>query len=112
MIVSFDSSQTFKVDLSIQVFEGVFVKENAPPIPVVFRENESFDVALSADDFTVDFSDMHSAGEYNGPCVVTPSSDTQTLYTINKNMTQNVVVEPIPSNYGLITWDGHKITVS
>ena len=49
---------------------------------------------------------------YTGSYEVTPSLETQTLLTNTKYMTDNVVVNPIPSNYGLITWDGSVLTVS
>lgn len=49
---------------------------------------------------------------YTGDYVVTPSQETQTLETENKRMTGNVTINPIPSNYGLITWNGSIITVS
>lgn len=49
---------------------------------------------------------------YSGVYEVTPSTETQTLYTKDKSLAENVVVNPIPSNYGLITWDGSTITVS
>ena len=56
---------------------------------------------------------VHIEGEYyDGPTVVTPTRETQVLNTTNKTVTQNITVEPIPPNYGLITWDGRKITVS
>lgn len=49
---------------------------------------------------------------YDGPYTVTPSDDAQTLATEGYLMTGNVVVEPIPSNYGRITWNGAVLTVS
>ena len=49
---------------------------------------------------------------YTGTYEVTPSDQTQTLSTNGKKMAADVVVNPIPSNYGLITWDGSVITVS
>ena len=49
---------------------------------------------------------------YTGAYSVTPSQEEQTLETTNKRMTQDVVVNPIPSNYGLISWNGSVITVS
>ena len=52
------------------------------------------------------------SGDYDGSYSVTPTNQTQTLYTMNKTLTQNVVINPIPSNYGLITWDGSVLTVS
>ena len=48
------------------------------------------------------------AGEYS----VTPSAQAQTLSTEGLMMTGNVTVNPIPNNYGLITYNGSTITVS
>lgn len=49
---------------------------------------------------------------YDGETEVTPTEDTQILYTNDKMVMANIVVNPIPTNYGLITWDGTKIRVS
>ena len=47
-----------------------------------------------------------------GPYTITPSDQTQTFQTVNQLMASNLVINPIPSNYGLITWDGSTLTVS
>lgn len=49
---------------------------------------------------------------FTGAYEVTPSSETQVLETNNLRMTDNVTINPIPNNYGLITWNGSIITVS
>ncbi len=49
---------------------------------------------------------------YTGANEVTPSSEMQTLNTAGFRLTQNIVVNPVPSNYGLITWNGAFLTVS
>lgn len=49
---------------------------------------------------------------YTGAYEITPSAETQTLETLNLRMTDNVTINPIPSNYGLITWNGAFLTVS
>lgn len=49
---------------------------------------------------------------YNGPTTVTPSLETQTLATSGKKLNSNITINPIPSNYGLITYDGSVLTVS
>ena len=49
---------------------------------------------------------------YEGAYEVTPSADVQTLATTGEVMDGNIVIKPIPSNYGLITWDGSTLTVS
>lgn len=49
---------------------------------------------------------------YDGAHEVTPSEETQILATEGKALNENIIVKPIPSNYGLITWDGTTLTVS
>lgn len=49
---------------------------------------------------------------YTGATEVTPTAETQTLSTTNKTVTTDIVINPIPSNYGLITYNGSVITVS
>lgn len=49
---------------------------------------------------------------YTGTYEVTPSSETQTLDTDSFYMTGNIIINPIPDNYGLITWNGSTLTVS
>lgn len=49
---------------------------------------------------------------YDGAYSVTPSAVEQVLATSGKALEHDVVVAPIPSNYGLITWNGAILTVS
>lgn len=49
---------------------------------------------------------------YTGEYEFTPTQQTQTVEIENKMATANIVINPIPSNYGLITWDGVTLTVS
>lgn len=49
---------------------------------------------------------------YEGPYEVTPGAEAQTLETDALYMRGDIVINPIPSNYGLITWNGSTITVS
>ena len=50
--------------------------------------------------------------QYTGATEVTPSAETQTLPTSGLMMAANITINPIPSNYGLVTWDGSTLTVS
>ena len=43
---------------------------------------------------------------------VIPNKQTQVLPTSGKVLLENVIVKPIPNNYGLITWNGSFLTVS
>lgn len=49
---------------------------------------------------------------YTGDYEVYPSLETQILPTADKSLTDNIVIYPVPSNYGLITWNGSVLTVS
>ena len=50
--------------------------------------------------------------DYTGAYDITPSAQAQTLSTEDLHMLHNVTIAPIPSNYGLITYNGSIITVS
>lgn len=67
-----------------------------------------------ANEITMEVEESYSsAGEsFEGPYEWTPSEDTQTVPISGKTATQNIVISPIPSNYGLITYNGSVITVS
>ena len=79
---------------------------------VVFSEDNSFDCTISeSEEFNVDFGDAVQK-EYQGTYQVTPSDQTQTLYTANRILSQNITIDPVPNNYGLIGWDGSTLTVS
>lgn len=49
---------------------------------------------------------------YEGSCEVTPTGETQILHTAGRGMSEDIRILPIPSNYGLITWNGSTLTVS
>jgi len=49
---------------------------------------------------------------YAGPYEVTPTRQTQILPTAGKLMLEAVTANPIPKNYGLITYNGFEIMVS
>ena len=50
--------------------------------------------------------------EYSGPYEFTPGAAPQVVEIANKKATDNITINPIPQNYGLITWDGATLTVS
>lgn len=49
---------------------------------------------------------------YEGPYEYTPTQAEQTIPIQGQMATRNITINPIPSNYGLITWDGRALTVS
>ena len=49
---------------------------------------------------------------YEGSYEVTPTNETQTLTVDHLYMVHDITINPIPDNYGLITWNGSTLTVS
>lgn len=49
---------------------------------------------------------------YEGEYEVTPTRETQILETALLSMRDNVTINPIPPEYGLITWNGAWLKVS
>lgn len=49
---------------------------------------------------------------YTGAVEVTPTNETQILNTNETYLTSNITINPVPNNYGLITWNGSILTVS
>ena len=58
--------------------------------------------------FIPEFASVYYDGDYS----VTASDETQILPTQGLVMRQDLTINPVPSNYGRITWDGNRITVS
>lgn len=50
--------------------------------------------------------------EYEGQTVFIPTQYMQTVPVSGLLMKQDIAINPIPSNYGLITWNGSTLTVS
>ncbi len=48
---------------------------------------------------------------YDGITEVTPSNQAQVLQTSNKALTRNIIVNPIPEDYGRLLWSGNTLTV-
>lgn len=42
---------------------------------------------------------------------VTPSDNEQVLLTADRVLTKNIIVNPIPENYGRLLWSGNTLTV-
>ena len=71
-------------------------------IALDMSEDGETGVVLKVSDYTM----------YEGPYEVTPTQETQTLDTAGKLCSEDVIVNPIPQNYGLITWNGVSLKVS
>ena len=49
---------------------------------------------------------------YGGPYEVIPRPRQQVLSTKGKTLDGDIIVHPIPNNYGLVIWDGAVLTIS
>lgn len=80
---------------------------------VEFFQEEAFTCKFSEDSaFIVDFGEIYSPPTYEGETVIEPNQSIQTLQTAGRVLLTNITVNPMPSNYGLITWNGSTLTVS
>lgn len=80
---------------------------------VVFSNEETFACTLQDETaFNVSMGEAYMPESYRGSVDITPTADVQVLATQGKVLDSNIIIEPIPNNYGLITWDGSTLTVS
>lgn len=80
---------------------------------VTFSGDESFSCSFAEDSsFVVSMGESFLPEHYQGETTVSPSADIQVLDTMGKVLDENITVQPIPNNYGLITYNGSTITVS
>lgn len=83
------------------------VAENNNPVNVTVSEG-SVAVNLGVETTIV----TSTIPDYDGEYVFTPTQETQTVYANGMRLLDNITINPIPSNYGLITWNGSTLTVS
>lgn len=87
-------------------------------VPMQIAESvQSFPLGVSSDIESVSLglgvSVNTVAGEhYDGETHFTPTREAQTVHTAGTIVDEDIIVEPIPQNYGLITWNGSSLTVS
>lgn len=80
---------------------------------VNFSDAERMHVSLSeGDDFSVTMDDVPVQPRYVGPYSFTPTDTEQVIEIAGLTAAHDITVEAIPSNYGLITWNGSVLTVS
>lgn len=53
----------------------------------------------------------HDLPVYTGQTVITPSDIAQTLATAEKVVASNIIINPIPENYGRLLYSGNTLTV-
>lgn len=70
-----------------------------------FQSNNNFDGESSS------YQVVKEQDPYMGDYEFTPSNETQVINIVNKTATENIIINPIPQNYGLISWNGSSLTV-
>ena len=77
----------------------------------VYPNDQDFLLELGAED-DYEFDTVFEGKTYVGPTTITPSRNSQILHTKETMLPSDIVINPIPSNYGLITYNGAILTVS
>lgn len=93
--------------LNTPIFVSMTVDTDAKSIPITIRDGYK-NIRLTVNTTII----AGEPGDYDGPYVVTPSDAVQVLPTKNAKLDDYIRVQPIPKNYGLITWNGSFLTVS
>lgn len=82
-------------------------------INVTFTEEQAFTCSFE-DTATMDITlgEIYRPAVYDGVIEVSSEQTVQVLETQGKLMPANIIIDPVPSYYGLITWNGAVLTVS
>lgn len=79
------------------------VKVHEEPAIKVRAEDDTYKVTSA---ITYDVNSPYT-GEYE----FTPTEETQTVAISGKKAVANIVINPIPRNYGKVTWTGTVLTI-
>lgn len=71
----------------------------------------SLDIPVDGEAGTVIKVTEHDLPVYTGQTEITPSEDTQVLQTANRTVLQDIIINPIPENYGRLLYSGNTLTV-
>ena len=93
--------------MSLPIVVDVEVAESTQQINVEIQENiHAYDIEVAEKIVT------SLVPNYEGEYSFTPTQTEQIVEVGGKKALENIVINPIPSNYGLITYNGTYITVS
>lgn len=79
-----------------EVIVPLVIQDDTPLIPIDFQSAITF---------------IENADYYDGSYDWIPTEDTQVVQIADRIGRQNVVIEPIPSNYGKIIYNGSQLRV-
>ena len=81
---------------------------------LVMDDDDELDLVMDSDEevaLTIDIAEIVFP-EYTGSTEYTPTQTAQVAFTAGKVVLDNITINPIPSNYGLITYQGNIITIT
>lgn len=78
-----------------------------PVIPLRIDDDVGIDLGVTEQIVIEDHDTLPYRGEYE----FTPTEDVQTVYINGLRATRNITINPIPENYGRLTWTGSTLTV-
>ena len=80
-----------------------------------FTDGGSFQAVFTAQEaFGTEFDDVILVGELNyfdGDYEYTPTQEVQTIPIHGKTGREDITINPIPSNYGRVSYDGSRLRV-
>lgn len=79
-----------------------------PVIPLRIDDDVGIDLGVTEQIVIEDHDTLPYRGEYE----FTPTENVQTVRINGLRATRNITINPIPNNYGKITWNGSVLTVS
>lgn len=78
-----------------------------PVIDLRIDDDVGIDLGVSEQIVIEDHDTLPYRGEYE----FTPTEDVQTVHINGLRATRNITINPIPENYGRLTWTGNTLTV-
>ena len=80
---------------------------------LIFEEEDGLSLVLDGgENFDLVLGESYDVPVYRGPYEFTPTREVQIAYTNGKLATSDITINPIPPNYGLVTYHANIITIS
>ena len=83
-------------------------------ILLVIADDDELSLCIEDNDenITLELGSESSYPTYTGETEFTPTQSVQVAFTGGKVVLDNITINPIPSNYGLVTYHANIITIS
>lgn len=98
------------MDGQVRITEDGDVRMSRSDVPSIYLEGELSCQKTLEGELTIPLS--ADGVPYGGEYTVEPGQQAVTLPTRGKVLARDITIQPIPSNYGLVTWNGTTLTIS